>query len=263
MRKKKPILLLLALWTALCWLTAGISQAQELPEPMQPARLVNDFAGMLSPQQRDALEQKLDGFDRETSTQIAVVTVDDLQGLAPSDYAQRLFDKWGVGGRGKDNGVLVLVKPKRGNERGEVFIATGYGLEGAVPDALAGRIVDYDILPAFRQGRYYEGLDKGTSTLMELSRGEYTADQYLQRNRKGGGWLGILLPFGLIFLLSLLLGRRKGYTASSSGRHSGGVPPILFGGFPRSGGGGFGGGFGGFGGFGGGMSGGGGAGGSW
>ena len=91
-------------WAALA--PAGIS-AQDLPEPMSPRRLVNDFAGLLSDSQRQALERKLVDFDRETSTQIAVVTVDDLGDYAPSDFAQRLHDKWGVGREGKNNGILV------------------------------------------------------------------------------------------------------------------------------------------------------------
>lgn len=98
----------LLFWAALA--PAGIS-AQDLPEPMSPRRLVNDFAGLLNDSQRQALERKLADFDRETSTQIAVVTIDDLGDYAPSDFAQRLHDKWGVGREGKNNGILVLVKP--------------------------------------------------------------------------------------------------------------------------------------------------------
>ena len=115
-------------WAALA--PAGIS-AQDLPEPMSPRRLVNDFAGLLSDSQRQALERKLVDFDRETSTQIAVVTVDDLGDYAPSDFAQRLHDKWGVGREGKNNGILVLVKPSVPGSRGEAYISVGYGLEGA------------------------------------------------------------------------------------------------------------------------------------
>ena len=104
----RPILRFLRMflfWAALA--PAGIS-AQDLPEPMSPRRLVNDFAGLLSDSQRQALERKLVDFDRETSTQIAVVTVDDLGDYAPSDFAQRLHDKWGVGREGKNNGILEI-----------------------------------------------------------------------------------------------------------------------------------------------------------
>lgn len=105
---------------------------------MSPRRLVNDFAGLLSDSQRQALERKLVDFDRETSTQIAVVTVDDLGDYAPSDFAQRLHDKWGVGREGKNNGILVLVKPSVPGSRGEAYISVGYGLEGVIPDIIGG-----------------------------------------------------------------------------------------------------------------------------
>ncbi len=100
-----------------CWCGAALLSlplvAQQLPDQMSPPRLVNDFAGLLDEAQRRSLEQKLADFDRETSTQITVVTVDDLDGYAPADYAQRLHDKWGVGRKGKDNGILILVKPSQ------------------------------------------------------------------------------------------------------------------------------------------------------
>ena len=107
-------------------------QAQDLPEPMRPKRIVNDFTQLFSPQQQQALEQKLRNFNDTSSTQIAIVTVPTLQGYAPSDYAQRLAEKWGVGQKGKDNGVLLLIKPKSRTEEGQVAIAVGYGLEGVI-----------------------------------------------------------------------------------------------------------------------------------
>ncbi len=245
-------------------LAAGLARAQEFPRPTDPPRLVNDFAGMLTTQQRTALENKLVEFDRSSSTQIAVITVDDLQGLDVSDYAARIFDAWGIGGKGKDNGILILVKPKTPDSAGQVFISTGYGLEGAVPDALAGRIVDYDLLPEFRSGNYYGGLDKATTTLIGLTRGEFTADEYIRRN-ENEGWLVSLATFVILIVVFLLLsGRRKrGYNVSRGGGVF--IPPVIIGGGRGRGGGfgGFTGGGGGFGGFGGGFTGGGGAGGSW
>ncbi len=259
-----------------CLLAFAVS-AQQLPEPMKPARLVNDFAGMLTPQQQNTLEQKLENFDRTSSNQIAVVTVDDLQGMAVSDYAARLFDKWGIGGKKNDNGILILVKPKTATEKGEVFIATGYGLEGAVPDALAGRIVDYDILPSFRKGDYYGGLNAATDSLIGLTTGEYTADEYLKRKERSGllgaGVSILILVFFFLVMSAGARRRRKHYTMSGDDSKDAAARgllwgwPFLLGGGRHHGGGGFGGfsggGFGGFGGFGGGMTGGGGAGGSW
>ena len=267
--KRKKILLVFLLWGAML----PTLLAQQFPEPMQPARLVNDFAGVFTSGEQQQLEQKLVGFDRTSSTQITVVTVDDLQGLDRADYAARLFDRWGIGGAGKDNGILILVKPKTAASDGQVFISVGYGLEGVVPDALAGRIVDYDILPSFREGDYYGGIDRATTTLIGLTKGEFTADEYVRQHEATAAQVisGLIL-FGVLFLLLLLAIRRRAKKQGYVITHDGGrtIPPIIFGGMGgfgsgRSSGGGFGGfsGGGGFGGFGGGMTGGGGAGGSW
>lgn len=246
--------------------------AQDIPERPVPPKLVNDFAGMLSPQEANALEQKLVSFDQSTSTQIAVVTVSDLKGYAPSDYAQRLAEKWGIGQKGLNNGVLVLVKPKTADSKGEVFISPGYGLEGVIPDITAAEIVDKEILPSFRNGDYYGGLDKATGTLMSLASGEFTAKEYDAKAKKSGG-ASIIPVLFIIFIVILLTrggrGRNRHITTGGnlpfwllmgmmgSGRSHHGS----WGGF-SGGGGGFSGG-GGFGGFGGGSFGGGGAGGSW
>ena len=245
--------------------------ALNLPEPMKPARLVNDFADIFTPSQRQTLERRLVAFADSTSTQIAVVSVNDLDGAAISDYAARLFDKWGIGGGAdKNNGILILIKPKTLSSRGEVFISTGYGLEGAVPDALAGRIVDYDLLPHFRQGDYFGGVNQAVSTLMGLTRGEFTADQYLARHEQGSGRGGLWALLGFLLRLALLTGgskRNSGHTITSDGDVARAIlwGSILSSGHHRSGGGfrDFTGGGGGFGGFGGGFTGGGGAGGSW
>lgn len=250
-------------------LCALFTQAHNLPEPMKPARLVNDFTGTFSPREQAELERKLVAFDRETSTQIAVVTVNDLDGTSISDYAAQLFDKWGIGGSSKkNNGILILLKPKTPTSRGEVFISTGYGLEGAVPDALAGRIVDYDMIPSFRENNYYAGVDKAVNTLMSLTKGEFTAEQYIDKHESvpPGALIGLII-FGLIILGSIFGGGRRNnhtYTADGDIARSIIIGSILASGHRSHGGGGFGGFSGGSGGgFGGGFTGGGGAGGSW
>lgn len=237
-------------------------QAQEFPEPMNPRRIVNDFTGMFTPQQTNALERKLRNFNDTSSTQIAVVTVPSLHGYDPNDYAQRLAEKWGIGQKGKDNGILLLIKPKTGNEKGQVAIAVGYGLEGVIPDAIASRIIRNEIIPQFQQNNYYAGVNNATDILMKLSGGEFTADQYARQGKKDSGrW--IFLPFLLVFFVPLFFRKRRGYTAGSRGDDT--FPPIFFGGMGGRGGGfgSFSGGSGSFGGFGGGSFGGGGASGSW
>lgn len=248
--------------------------AQDIPDKPVPPRLVNDFAGMLSSQEVNALEQKLVAFNDSTSTQIAVVTVTDLNGYDIADYAQRLAEKWGIGQKGRDNGVLVLVKAKTAGSNGEVFVAQGYGLEGVIPDITAAEIIDQEIVPAFRNGDYYGGIDRATNTLMSLARGEFTAEQYGQRGRStkkdGPGSLFVII---FIVILITILSRRGGRGGGRGRRLTSGsdLPFWLLMSMLGSGGrshrgswGGFsGGGGGGFGGFGGGGFGGGGARGSW
>ncbi len=243
--------------------------ADDFPEKPYPSRLVNDFTGFLTENERNELEQKLVNFDRETSTQIAIVIVPDLGGYDKADYAVKLGRKWGIGQQGKNNGILILVKPKTATERGEVFIAPGYGLEGAVPDAIAKRIVENEVLPSFSNGNYYKGLDKAVNTLMGLTKGEFTADEYQKRTQNKQPVLPMILMIAFVVLFSIIgrFRRARHYSvghnipfwlaltmlSSSRSSHSGG-----FGNFSSGGGS-----FGGFGGFGGGSFGGGGAGGSW
>ncbi len=243
--------------------------AQDFPPRPRPPRLVNDLTGFLKPEERNRLESELEQFARETSTQIAIAIVPDLHGYAPSDYAQRLAEKWGVGQKDKNNGMLILVKPKTAQSKGEVFIATGYGVEGAVPDAIAKRIVEVEILPEFRKGNYYAGLNKAVTRLMELTKGEYTAEQYYERTSKkeGGDILGLIITL-IMFFLFFFAGSSRKRRHATMGRHVPFWTLFFLGGAGRSGGS-FSdfssgsGGFGGFGGFGGGSFGGGGAGGSW
>jgi len=247
---------------------------QNLPERPVPPRLVNDFAGVLNQDEVNSLEQKLVAFNDSTSTQIAIVTVSTLQGYDKADYAQRLGEKWGIGKRQLNNGVLILVKPKTTDSNGQVFISQGYGLEGAIPDLACIQIVENDILPSLREGDYYGGLSNATNTLMALARGEYSADEYGQRAKKNAGRK---VPFGLvlfiIFIIIMLISRGAG-GSNRKNISTGGLPFWILLGMMNSGrgshsgswggfSGGGGGGGGGFGGFGGGSFGGGGAGGSW
>ncbi|HLT45759.1 MAG TPA: TPM domain-containing protein [Rubricoccaceae bacterium] len=241
---------------------AGAAAAQPAIPP-RPDRLVNDYAGLLAPGERDALERKLVAYDDSTSTQIAVVIFPSLKGGDAGQVATEIGQAWGVGQAGFDNGIVVLV----GVEDRQVFIATGYGAEGAVPDALAGRIVRNVIVPAFRAGQFYAGLDAATTALMQALAGEYEA---VDRAAEGDGPSGVLV-FVILFIVVLvalsLAGRHSDGGGGGGHRRRRGGPGVIFipGGWSGGGGGWSGGGFsgGGFGGFGGGGFGGGGAGGSW
>lgn len=252
---------------------AGAAYAQSIPQPMSPPRLVNDYAHLFSGAQQQALEDSLVAFDRATSTQVAVVTVNDLDGYPASEYATRILEKWGVGSKEHDNGVVMLVKPRNQYGGGEVFIAVGYGLEGALPDITAGRIIDNEMMPYLQGGDpdYYRAVAAGTVAVRAAVRGEYMAKE------KGEGydafdWIGGLFSLGVIIFIFIILSKSyKGGSDDDNDGSGGGTddrrryrrgpiffPPIIGGFGGGRGGGGFGGG--GFGGFGGGMGGGGGAG---
>lgn len=245
--------------------------ADEFPARPEPPRLVNDFAGVLDAGQANALEQKLDNFARRSSTQIAVVTVKDLFGYDKADYAFKLAERWGIGQKGKNNGILILLKPKTNDgETGKVFIAVGYGLEGAVPDVIARKtIISNEMMPSFKNNDYYTGLDRATSVLISLTAGEFTADQYAKQS-SGGSVLPGFMVLLVIFVIFMAF-RRRSYNNLGSGGSAGNILGTLWmlnmlGG--RGGGGSWnsfsgGGDGGGFGGFGGGSFGGGGAGGEW
>lgn len=238
------------------------------PKPADETHLVHQFTPLLSATEAERLDAKLTRFAQETSNRIAVVVVDTLCGYPESDFAFQLGEQWGLGAKGVDNGVLILIKPTGNAGSRKVFIAVGYGLEGAIPDLIAKRIVDEQLLPAFREGAFYDGLDSATSVLMGLAKGEIDVKSY---GKPVTPW--VVVGFFVLFIIGMLLlqrGRVKRYARrnnvdfwtawtllnAASDRHSG-----SWGGF--TGGGSSGGGGGGFGGFGGGSFGGGGAGGSW
>ena len=247
-------------------LSQGIDKV--VPAKPNPPRLVNDFANVLTPAQEQALESKLVAYDDSTSVQIAVITIQSTGDYEISEVALETLRRWGVGGQaGKDNGVVLLAAI----EDRKVWISTGYGLEGAVPDITAKNIIETDILPHFREtseGNYYRGFDEATTSIIRAAAGEYQAPAgYRKSSRKGGSGISrIVIGFiVLMFVLNMFGGGggRGGGFMSRRGYRGFGGPVFLPGGFGGGGGGGFGGGGGGFGGFGGGSGGGGGAGGSW
>ena len=241
------------------------TQAQNFPNKSN--RLVNDYTNTLSSSQVQRLEQKLVQYDNETSVQIAIVILKTLDGYPIDDYAFSLGEKWGVGSAGFDNGALVLVSM----EERKMWIATGYGLESTVTDALCKRIVENEMKPRFRSGDFAGGLEAASDAIILASKGEYAGKGNGGGNGEAppiGALVVIFLVFGFVILIKAMQVRRyarvnhMGFWAAwmllnaASRRHSGSWSSF------SGGSGGFGGG-GGFGGFGGGSFGGGGAGGSW
>ncbi len=273
--KQISILLLLALLNTVCY--GNTDECFDQPITNTNNKLIYDQAGMLSGTERSRLEQKLRTYNDTTSVQISIVTVPKIY-CSISYAAIELGDDWGIGQKDTENGVLVLVA----RDDRQLFIATGYGAQVQITDVLAKRIIENVITPSFRNGYYYDGLNKGTDIIMELMAGEYEAIEYEQPNGDGIPLWVIILIILIIFWLISRNNRRRGkqvdYNRSGKWifdedwgrndgtwgdfRRGGGVfIPPRGGGFGGSRGGGFGGG--GFGGFGGGGFGGGGAGGSW
>jgi len=239
-------------------LLAGIlpvrADTDRLLNSLKPAGYVSDFAGVMNSADRITVEQSLAELEKKCGAQIAVVTLQSLEGGQIDDFAARLFERWKIGQKGKDNGFLLIAAI----EDRKVRIETGYGFEGVLPDAAAGRLIDQIILPAFRAGNYSGGLRSGAlalaSVAAKVSGIELTGIPEQSSSGRRGKTLSDFIGL-IIFILFVAIpmypmffpprggprSRSGGYWASGGGYHGGG-----FGG-------------GGFGGFGGGMSGGGGA----
>ncbi|HPF91048.1 MAG TPA: TPM domain-containing protein [Flavobacteriales bacterium] len=264
--------LALFLFVALAGHAARFDCGLSRPPVSQQDRLVWQYADLLDPHEVQQLDAKLTRFARESSNRILVIVVDTLCGLPESDLAFDIGEKWGIGKAGFDNGIVFLIKPNGPPGQRKVFIATGYGLEAAIPDLRAKQVVQGYLIPNFKAGNYFLGIDKATDALMAMAQGEFNEPSPGQG--KGIPWP--VLVFVVIFVGAIFFswrGRVRRYARTNSvdfwtamwllsemdrkhrGRWNGGG----WGGGGWSGGGGGGG----FGGFGGGSFGGGGAGGSW
>ena len=239
----------------LCALGTAVAQTEWTPE--RTNHLVNDYSGILSESQREEIEQRLVAFNDTTSNQILVVITPSLYGDDEDAVAQRIGQQWGVGQKEFNNGVVILIKSKTEEENwGAVAIATGYGVEGALPDIFCKRIIDDEMLPSLGEGEYYRALVKALDVIEPVLCGEYSYAQYRRDERAAGlKALGALVLFCLIAFVVVLIYSKKHPEkfngnnwrgGSGGGVYFGGTP----GGFWSSGGGGFssGGGFGGFGG---------------
>lgn len=198
------VLVLLAFWLPL-W--------GALQFPPLSGRVV-DQAGLLTADTKAALERLLAAHERESSNQVVVVTLKDLQGTTIEDYGYQLGRAWGIGQKGRDNGVLLIVAP---NER-KVRIEVGYGLEGTLTDALSHNIIQTVILPQFRKGDFQAGVLAGATAVTQAVQGTYEPLPETQDRRRGGdsgsGFL-FLVVFSLI-AGEMLAGRLRNRVASSA-----------------------------------------------
>jgi uncharacterized protein len=140
----------------------SISCLAQFPKPKYPPRLYNNFSSekLLNEEEERLIESQLETFEKETSNEIAVIIVDNLNGMEPWDYAAKIGEEWGIGKGKEDNGIVILIKPTGGKGERKYFIATGKGLDGAIPDATCRQIEDRELLQNFKEGNFYEGLNK-------------------------------------------------------------------------------------------------------
>lgn len=250
-------------------LAANFSIAQyKIPEKPNTETSVYDYANLLSTTDKASLERKLISYSDSTSTQIIIAVITSTQGEDINYLGAKWGQKWGLGQKGKDNGILVLLA----REDRKIAISTGYGVEGRLPDITAHNIISNVIIPQFKTGNYYSGLNYGVDAIFDALNGEFKEDRNPNNLR-----LQSFFPFIVFFIIILILINKKrnnnGNGGKNGGRGSTGIDLLDIiilsnlgrggsGGF--GGGGSFGGGSGGFGGgFGGGSFGGGGASGGW
>ena len=229
---------------------------KDFPPRPSPARLVNDLTGTLTSGQILNLEARLERLNDTSSSQVAVVILHSIGSYDISDYTVRLFKKWGIGQKDKNNGVLLLIAL----DDHKMDITNGYGLEGVLTDIESKQILDNVIKPYFKEKKYYEGINQGVDAIAKAVAGEYKADN-TKTDDSSDGWVALVfIAIIVIFFIISAMNRRKGGGGGFMG--GGGIPFIFFGGGGSSGGFDGGGGGGGFD-FGGGDSGGGGASSSW
>jgi uncharacterized protein len=247
-----------------CVAAVGLRAAEQIPPA--PENHFNDYAGIVDGSAAQRLNSELAQFERDTSNQIVVAIYPKmLSDSSVSDYTTRVAQKWGAGGKARSNGAVLFIF----QESHDIWIATGYGLEGALPDALCKRIIEDEIVPAFRRGNFTSGVAAGVHAMMAAAKGEYTGsgrthNEQGAQNRRGPG-IGIFAVFFvLLIVFQQFVRSRRNVLYNPRGRRGVWIGPGG-GGWGGGGGGGWSGGGGGGGTFsgGGGSFGGGGAGGKW
>lgn len=242
-----------------------------IPEKPDFQTSVYDYANLLSPQEKSQLEEKLIKYSDSTTTQIVVITIESLKNENVNQLATNWAQKWGIGQAKEDNGVIILLAK---NEH-KIAINPGYGLEDRLTAGIGGTIIRNIIIPEFKAGSYYSGLDKGTDAIIDVFKGKFKGERKQTHKEKDFP----IIPFIIIVVIILILFSKNRNSGGGNSGNRGGGPSLLDviilsnlgrglggggGGFGGSSGGGFGGGGGGFGGgFGGGGFSGGGSSGSW
>jgi uncharacterized protein len=221
LRTGRILLLVAVAITALARVAAAIP-SDDLLNSLKPTAHVNDFAGILSPADKASLESRCQALRDKTGAEIAVVTLKSLEGGSLEDFTNKLFARWGIGKKGKNNGLLLLVAMQEHQSRIEV----GYGLEPIIPDVLAGRILDHQLRPQFRAGQYAAGLNASVDALSELVEKGEPADKAAlaaeQRSFNGD-------PFTAVLFLAIFVA--VGGLIAGAGLQQKLAPAVLFGSF--------------------------------
>ncbi|MBS1564902.1 MAG: TPM domain-containing protein [Bacteroidetes bacterium] len=220
-------------------LLTKLASSQNIPARPTPPRAVNDLANVLGGRAGD-LEQKLRAYNDSTSSQIAIVTVPSLGDNILEDYTLKILRDWGIGQKGKNNGILIFAAMKEHKLRIEV----GDGLEGAVPDITARQIIDRDLKPNFKAGNYYEGFDKAIDDVVKAAAGEYKNENqtvqepyYPQRRStqdngsrgRGGNGFGFIIFIAIIIIIAIIRGGRGGGGGGGMYNRGGFLPWFLLG----------------------------------
>lgn len=225
----------------------------KIPEKPSLQTSVYDYAKLLSDSEKTQLEEKLVRYSDTTSTQIVMITIDDLKGEDVGVLATNWAQTWGIGQAKEDNGVIILVSK---NDR-KVSIRPGYGVEDRLVAGICGQIIRNDITPEFKAGSYYNGLNKGAESIFKVLTGKYKGER--KQDKKEGSILPILLVIGFVIIFLILVSKNKGNNGGNNGGFGGPdlMDIIILSSMGRGGGGSFGGGSSSGGGFGGGFGGGG------
>lgn len=185
----------------------GIVKAQIdscIPKP-KSGTFVYDEADLLPSNEEKQIQASLRSFVKKTSNVIVVITHPDFCGYDPSTFAIETGDRIGVGRSNHDNGVVIAIKPRNKSGKGQIFIAIGAGLEGAIPDILTGRIVD-SMIPYFKNANWSEGLENGIKQIMGLASGEFTEADYIVNNGTNDPeWTKMLFVLFLIFIMPIMI----------------------------------------------------------
>ena len=215
----KPVLLI-AFCAILLLLCTPVSKVQALDVPRLQG-YVNDYAGMISPSARTAIENEMRAFEQSDSTQIVIVTIPSLQGEVLEEFSIKIAEAWRIGQTGKDNGIIFLVS----RDERKMRIEVGRGLEGKLTDLMAGRIIDLVVKPRFKRGDYDGGFISGVQALIDATRGEFKGEpKRVSGKHKGPSQLMTFLIFGafvIIFLSSI--SRALGGIAGAAG-----LPALLY-----------------------------------